>query len=410
VSADRRNKEHKTGFDRTSLNVPDGVSFFAPKKGGKALKLEVIPYKSTGGNPHADEGDWAFERTFFVHRNVGPDDKASYVCLSKTFGEKCPVCEHRSKMATNPKADEDLVKDLAQKERQLFLVFDHEEQEKGVQLWDISYHLFGKFLDQKLKSADEEDQEAWNQFADHESGMTLRVTPAEKKLPGGTILEFADIEFRERRIEIPKAVFKHGIDVDAIPKKLEYGELKKILLQVDDDADDDDEPKKKRAVADDDDLPPKKKGGKPQAADDDDDEPEKEGEKAAFKKGDTVSFIYKGKRKIGTVDKINAEKKILSVDVEGQDAPSVVDFADAVVQPPDDDDDDDKPKKGGGKKAASKDDDDLFGDDDDHEPKKDKADDDEDPPAKKKTAAKDDDDDLFGDDDDDEPKPKKKGK
>src|SRR4051812_13871022 len=122
VSADRRMKEHTTGFTR-AWKPPANVGAWRPKKAG-TYRLEIIPFdvtdviKKFGPKCRfADPGDLYYEQTFFIHRNVGADPKDPYVCLAQTFGKPCPVCEHRARLAQSPKSDEELIKKIGPKER-----------------------------------------------------------------------------------------------------------------------------------------------------------------------------------------------------------------------------------------------------------------------------------------------------
>ena len=96
ASASRRATEHGTG-DRTTIKIPNGMSLLKIKEGN--MKLDFLEYKVSGsGNPWADDGQWHYERTFFIHRNVGPGGDA-LICPRKTKDKngkkgRCFICEH----------------------------------------------------------------------------------------------------------------------------------------------------------------------------------------------------------------------------------------------------------------------------------------------------------------------------
>src|SRR5438128_12162159 len=87
-------EKQSSGFTSTYLRLPKGTSLYQPKA-GSAL-LDILPYEVAkgsevaGGNPHAEKGLLYWERTFHVHRNIGPNSEA-FVCLAKTLKKKCPV-------------------------------------------------------------------------------------------------------------------------------------------------------------------------------------------------------------------------------------------------------------------------------------------------------------------------------
>jgi hypothetical protein len=229
TSAKKRAEQHAT-MGRNTLTVPEGMKFFKIKKPG-VYRVDVLPYTVGEHNPHADPGHLHYERTYFVHRNVGPNEEM-FVCLRKTHGKDCPICEYRAKLARDPKASEDELKSLEPKERQLFLVIDKDHEDAGVQLWEESYHLFGKFLDNKIKNSDEEDQ--YENFYHLEDGLTLKIGATEKSFGGRDFCEMSDIEFKARKVPYDADMLAELPCLDDIPAKHKYEDLRKIFLQVDD--------------------------------------------------------------------------------------------------------------------------------------------------------------------------------
>jgi hypothetical protein len=437
VSAKKRMQEHTSGFERTTLKLPDGVNFWTPKDPG-TYRIEIIPYKASN-NPYAEEGDYAFERTYWMHRGIGPENN-SYVCLAKELKKKCPVCEYRAKLAQDPNGDEDMIKALAPKQRQLFNVFDHKHPDKGVQVWEVSHFLFGKHLDNKIKNADPEDRERYEGFANEEDGLTLRITASQETTGSNTFLEFGDIEFKERKEELDPEVFDQAVDLDACIKTLDYKELRKLLLQIDDEDAEDDAPKKgkgKKPVAtdddeddtdgdQDDDADESDEDDDDDDDDDDDADNDESGEELAV--GSMVTGKYGKQTRTGQIKKItkgNKGQRLAHVKVRGMDALWVAELSELSpleAEDESDDDDDDTPPKKPGKKPKPAEDDDESDDDDDLDlGDDDDQDDDDDPPAKKpgkkgkgkKPVGEDDDDlpfDLDDDDDEPDPAPKDKGK
>lgn len=400
-SARDRAEKHTSGFDSTSIKIPEGVKLFKLEKG--TMFIDIIPYVVGRGNPFADKGEVHYERTFFVHRGVGPGGD-SYICLKKTLNERCPVCEHRAKLAKDPDADEQLVKDMAPRERQLFNVINRKDRDAGIQLWDVSYHLFGKLLDARIQS--DAADESWAMFHSPTEGLTLVLTVAEKTFGGNTFCEVTAIDFKERKEQYKESIIDKAICLDKVLKIEEYDKLKSILLQTEDDdsdskrgSDDDDKPSKKRASDDDDDDKPSKR----RSDDDDDDRPAKKASR------DDDDDDDKPSRKSSDDDDDDKPSK-KSSDDDDDDRPAKKSSRDDDDEKPTkksrfiDDDDDDKPSK------KSSDDD----DDDKPAKKSSKDDDDDDRPAKKRSADDDDDDkpskkSSKSDDDDDDKPAKKKG-
>ena len=219
--AEEREKQGGSGF---RYNLPEGTDFFAPKKG--TMNIDILPYMVTVNNhPSAKEGELWFQRTVFVHYGVGIEEK-TFLCL-KTIHKKCPICDHRAQLIKDGDADEELVKALKSKERELYNVVDLGEEDKGVQLWDISYHLFGKHLEEEVRNGKDE----WAGFAELKGGYTLQVRFAEKVLGKNKFLEVTRIDFTERE-DYPDTILKDVFDLDKVLNVLDYEQLEKVFLEI----------------------------------------------------------------------------------------------------------------------------------------------------------------------------------
>jgi hypothetical protein len=280
-NAKERAEKHESGGEWTSLKMPKEIPFFQVKKAG-IYKFDILAYVAGKGNPYADEGELHYERTFWTHRIQTIEGNKPYVCLAKTFKKKCPVCKWRDGAAKDSSADPKEVKDLAPKERQLFLVIDRTseaETAKGPQLWEYSHFLFGKPLDDKIKSSDEEDN--YEKFFHLDGGMTLKVTFAEESMGGGTnFYKAVSIDMKPRKVAYDDDLLDTLPCLDDLPRELPYKDLENIFLQVDSE-----EEEEKKAT-------PPSRNGKASSKKDDDDEDEKEDEdedeEAEIASGDTV--------------------------------------------------------------------------------------------------------------------------
>ena len=85
-------KKNKGGFESTTIKLPTDVEAFRMKS-GKATRIDIIPYNAGAGNPNADKGEEAYERTYFVHKNIGPDQKW-VVCLAIHRWRSLQKCSH----------------------------------------------------------------------------------------------------------------------------------------------------------------------------------------------------------------------------------------------------------------------------------------------------------------------------
>lgn len=387
---------HSSG-ERTTFKVPEGYQVFKVNKEG-VRKFDILPYvvkkgsETPGGNPFADEGYMHYERTYWVHRTQGTSSK-SYVCLKKTFGKKCPVCEYVDKHSRDPKTDQELIKALLPKQRQLFNVVDRDEdpdgKKKEVMIWEYSQFLFGKLLDAVIKGADEGDN--LENFFHLEGGMTLKVTFEEKNL-GTPFYEARIIEMKPRK-DYNEVILDKVADLDDLLKELPYKKLEKIFFEgeeeedetpvkngkappnkSDDDDDGDDDDMDEDDEDDDEDDEEQEEDDEEQEEDEeseeDDEVDEDDDTDSVFQVGDNVSHPKHGKC---TVSKVTGDTLTLK-DSKGKFHKGV------------DPDECSEVKSTPAKKSTKVEDDD---DDDDWESDDSPIDDDEDEtPVKKKTSKK----------------------
>lgn len=415
ATAKRRVEEHSSGFESTSLTMPKGATFFAPKKAG-VYRLSIVPYtvsKRAGKftQNFAEPGELYAERTFWLHRVPQPgggNKSDGYICAKKTFkGGKCAVCDYLDRLGRDPDRDketDELIKRMKAKERQLFNVYDHGDPDKGVQIWDISYWLFGSYLDQKIKDADPDEMEAYQAYFHPYEGYLLKLGASEQPNPNGTHLEFSNIKFKKREA-LPDEILEGAYCLDEMVKAPDYKELMSVLegggdeedaSGEDDDADDSSVDKEENEDVDDSDEDDEEENSEDGGSEDDDDEVAEDNadKDSVISVGDRVNLTWKGREKVGKVIKVNERNKMALVRIPGVDKPQGIELDELSVyveQVEDDEDEAPPPKK---KKAPVK----NIGK----------------PGKKPKAPPPDDDDDDFGfdDDDDDTPPPpkSKKGK
>jgi len=326
TDASDRAKNHTGGFTSNSINLPKGAQLFEPKAG--TMYLDIIPYEVKkgkdlpDGNPYAEKGDLHYERTFFVHKGIGAEG-GTYVCPKKTAGERCPICEYRAKLAKQEGADEEVVKEMGAKERQLFNVFDRKNPEASIQLWDVSFHLFGKLLDERINS--EQATKEWKRFHSPSNGMTLVVTFREKKYGKATFYETTSIDFKERGRQHEDSIVDEAFNLDDVLKVLSYDKLRAILLEAEDaespDADEE-KPSRKAAADDDEDATPPKRKSAP--ADEEEEEAPPAKKKAAAADDDDDDWDAKPAKKKAAADEEEEEKpdrKKADADWDEEEAP-----------------------------------------------------------------------------------------
>lgn len=220
-------KQALSDQDQGCIKVPDGMTFFQVKKPG-TYNFDIIPFfHNPDLNKYAPKGGTVWwETTYCRHGNVGPEDKM-LVCLKKTFGEACYCCEQHAlaRKSLRPGATDDekkTVKSMEYKIRQLFCVIDRDERKPELQLFEMSFHLFGKHLLHKIDGAP--SRLNYDQFFRLKGGMTLSV----KFVEGANWIEAGNIELIPRDKDIPEDILDDVPCLDDLIIRTPYAKMKQI--------------------------------------------------------------------------------------------------------------------------------------------------------------------------------------
>jgi len=241
-----------------------------------------------GKNPNADPGVEHYERTYFLHKNIGPNREA-YVCAAKTAGRRCPICDWMAKELKKEEPDDKTLGSLKAQQRQLMNVVDTKEPDAGIQVFDNSTFNLGKAIDERVQEGDQlkgKDYREYDFFADHngDDAKTLKFMVKEATFAGNKYNTVGSVDMIERETEYGEKILKKLVCLDEIIVIEPYEKLKEIFLagadiggETDDDASDDEEDGKEEEDADadadsdaDEDKPARKAKGKKSDDDEDD--------------------------------------------------------------------------------------------------------------------------------------------
>lgn len=192
---------------------------FIPKGDtGKKYKGDIIPYV-VGKNPSLlsdrEEGQDGYVFMYKIH-NLGNGDEE--ICLQATYGEKCPLCDE---LKNRTKNGEMIPKDewkVLKPEKNAKCVYNwkcrshEEEEEKGVQIWNIkgiyTEDRFDKLrFDEDEFVSDIEEGRGEILFYDVEEGrmISFDMTPDSFKTPNGKTIDYHKVDsvkFITRKYEI----------------------------------------------------------------------------------------------------------------------------------------------------------------------------------------------------------------
>jgi hypothetical protein len=357
----KRSAMHGTG--KQSLTLPPGLSMWRAFKEG-SRNIDIIPFKVTEEILRFSEklrfaspGKWYGECSYWAHGQIGVSPE-QYTCPARTFGLKCPICEDVSELYQSPhKDDQKKAGKLKAKDRQLFLIYDHEQKERSVQLWEVANWNFGKHLDKFVEGARAQDKESYRRYFHPYDGYTIRITASPEVIEGGkpnTI--WTPHAFYKRDEDLPESIIMHGYDLHSIVRCLSYHDLDAIYRgEVDVQEDDDNTPPTGRTRDPERNRTPDRereriqtrsepekpreeqrrepeKTREPEKAREPErqKEPEKPApkkeEKVEFGEKDLVSFMFMDRRIEGIIEDVDRKAGTASVKVDGQKRPLIFEF------------------------------------------------------------------------------------
>ena len=203
-----RKDEYGTSFTYFRKDLKD-VVFWKPKEGIHIF--DIIP-SFCGPNWPMDnhgirlpEGSPVYVLDILIHQNVGPND-AQFVCLARNYGQKCPICEHQIELKREIDYDQDLIKGLYPKRRNVYNIVcydNQEEEDKGIQVLEIAHF----FMEAKLiPLAMEARTKALIPFPHYEKGKTIQFEARKKTYTIGERavqgLEYIGHKFLDRNYDI----------------------------------------------------------------------------------------------------------------------------------------------------------------------------------------------------------------
>jgi hypothetical protein len=150
--------------------IKDGVKVYGSRDDENSMRFM----------PPLVDGEF-FGTIVWVHFDIGINEDR-FICLDRSLGERCLICEHQSKLRSEG-ADKDDIKKFYPTKRYLFNVvdmFNAESKEEGVQIFDCPQTVGENML---LVTKDEDTKEPID-ISDVENGFTFFFTKTGKGKTG----------------------------------------------------------------------------------------------------------------------------------------------------------------------------------------------------------------------------------
>lgn len=231
---DKLEKRVKTGQDRRQslskniLKTEVDAPMYRPKDGQHIL--DVVPYMAGEHDPLCEDGDPTYSFEYWAHTNVGQNN-AMLLCPMEMYGDPCYICDHRERLRQKG-ADEEKWKPLYPKRRNLYniLCYDRGEEKKGIQIWDVSYHYFEKFILAISKKPSRQGKKSKTiNFAHPKKGksITFTIEPPKSKNDYPTFLGHT---FDDRDYKISQDTLAEAFVLDEIVHIPDEDEIKRTFL------------------------------------------------------------------------------------------------------------------------------------------------------------------------------------
>jgi len=195
-------------------------------------QIDPIPYVCGNNDPKLHPGEDAYVLHLWVHYGVGVNQDA-YICPARSgYNKPCPICEYREDLRRGDDFDQDLVKELTPKHRNILniLCYDSEKEEgKGVQIFDVAHWFFEKHFSELAKMPSRgvgKSTDSFIYYADPTEGKTLCFT--RKGTSRNT--EFIGHKFLDRDYTIPDEILDAAFPIDDCVNYHTYDEIKTAFL------------------------------------------------------------------------------------------------------------------------------------------------------------------------------------
>jgi len=250
--------EERGGQRKTALNTNifkgedgEGVTWYKPKKtkGKERNRIDILPWlisedwysglKEFKGIPcEVEPGEMEYALIIPVHYDVGKNGD-TVLCLSEAFGGECAICDEMFEKIKEDKVQhKEYISKLRAKWRCFYNVFDHEDEEfEGIKIWDMSFHLFEKYLRQESRDSDEGNVP----FASLELGKVVTFKGREKSFGDRTFIEAESIDFEKRETDYDEDVMESTYKLDTALIIPDPVQVKNSFHQIEEDEDEEED-------------------------------------------------------------------------------------------------------------------------------------------------------------------------
>lgn len=247
IEKQRGKRKTPLSFDNTGIEKED-VNWFKPKHGKDKNRIDIIPFRITQDwykdlripigtwedsskyttlPTGRKEGQQSYTLIIPIHFDVGTKGDIK-LCLREAFGEKCCICDEMfDKISEDKEGNKKIIQRLRPKWRAFYNVIDRKDREKGIQLWDISFHCFEKYLRTEIRLSDE----GVTPFASLKEGKTLVFRGTQKKIEKISFTEITSIDFDDRKKPYKTSILDEVFSLDEMLDIPTYEDVRSLFFE-----------------------------------------------------------------------------------------------------------------------------------------------------------------------------------
>ncbi len=229
----KKRKDYSIQGKEYVLNLPESTKLFKAYY-DKKNKIIILPYKvKTDNDPKAKKGEENYVLEYYVHRDIGIN-KDQFVCLNRTYGKPCPICEEIDRLKKEDDEDsEDLIKKYNASKKASYNVLDClSENPAEVKIFNASFAYFEKELLDEVIDPETDDLIC---FADvSENGYYVKFKATEETYQRSKYPKYKNFTFEKRGKAIPKRILEKVLSLDELLIIPTYEQVKAAFMGADD--------------------------------------------------------------------------------------------------------------------------------------------------------------------------------
>jgi hypothetical protein len=206
---------YKTIFDDDKL-AEYGVQLWRPAPSDHFI--DIIPYRMGDKDPRvltgkAKVGSPTYLVQVYTHRGIGLA-QGIYICLNRTLGKSCPICEYIVEQGSNTELDDDVINALrpSKYSTSVYNIWDRDAESKGVQVWAVSSFFMERHLQQRSVPRTGGKITFAYEGAGPDGGRHIKFTLTQK----GRNQEYTGHDFEIRTTPIPKHILEQAYVLDQL--------------------------------------------------------------------------------------------------------------------------------------------------------------------------------------------------